>query len=62
MTNGLIGAESNGKWGFVDDSGYFVIAPKFDKVIVGFNQDGIARVELNGERFKIDKQGNRVND
>ena len=62
LINGLIGVETNGKWGFVDESGNFVIVPKFDEVIVGFNKDGIARVELNGERFKIDKKGNRVKD
>lgn len=39
-------------------TGKMVIEPKFD-LAWGFN-DGIASVELNGKKLKIDKQGNII--
>lgn len=49
----------NGKWGWIDKSGDFVIEPKYDYAGNFWSSD-TAEVGLNGEEFKIDKQGNRV--
>ncbi|HEF3474383.1 TPA: WG repeat-containing protein, partial [Campylobacter coli] len=50
--------ELNGKWGFIDKNGEFVIEPKFDGV--GNFSEGLARVELNGKYGFIDKSGKIV--
>lgn len=54
----LTGVKLNGKWGFIDISGIEVIPLIYDFVSIfsGTTVD----VELNGEKFCIDKNGNRV--
>ncbi|ECC1273812.1 WG repeat-containing protein, partial [Campylobacter coli] len=48
----------NGRWGFIDRSGKFVIKPKFDS-IWDFSE-GLAKVKLNGKYGFIDKSGKIV--
>ncbi|EQC2648382.1 WG repeat-containing protein, partial [Campylobacter coli] len=48
----------NGKWGFIDKNGEFVIKPKFDS-IWSF-REGLAKVGLNGKYGLIDKSGKIV--
>lgn len=47
------------KWGFIDPNGVEIITPQFDNIIYPFIK-GRAYVELNGERFFIDKNGERI--
>ncbi|MGI7157691.1 WG repeat-containing protein, partial [Campylobacter coli] len=55
---GLARVGLNGKWGFIDKSGKFVIEPKFDS-IWDFSE-GLAKVGLNGKYGLIDKSGKIV--
>lgn len=48
------------KWGYIDRDSNMVIEPRFESA--GFFEDGRAEVELDGERFEIDKTGQRVGD
>ena len=48
----------DGKFGFVDSTGREVIPCIYDWSDEGF-ENGLTRVELNGERFMIDKSGTR---
>lgn len=47
------------QWGFMDIHGVEIITPQFDAIIYPFIH-GRAYVELKGERFFIDKTGQRV--
>lgn len=47
------------KWGFVNQNGEWIIAPKYSSVRK-FNDDGYARVYFNGQSKFIDKFGNSV--
>ena len=49
----------DGKYGFIDTTGEFVIEPQFDELSTGF-YDGLARVKVNGKTSFIDKSGNFV--
>lgn len=54
--NILLPLPLNGKWGFVNKDGKFVIAPIFDDV--DSFKEGLAAVELNGGGYNfIDKTG-----
>ena len=55
---GLAIVKQNGKYGFIDRNNNVVIKPIYDNVLNFSN--GIARVKLGYESFKIDKRGNRV--
>ncbi|MBM7607371.1 hypothetical protein JOD29_000608 [Lysinibacillus composti] len=46
-------------WGFVNESGDFVIEPQYDYVF-DFQENGLARVEKNGLYGLIDLQGNYI--
>jgi hypothetical protein len=46
----------NGKWGFIDKTGKYVIPPTFDRVLGGFYH-GIARVVKDGRECYINKSG-----
>lgn len=48
-----------GKYGYVNQKGDVVLPPKWDKA-EDFRHGVIARVELDGERFTIDKSGKRL--
>ena len=48
----------NGKFGFIDKMGDLIIPYKYDKAASFSN--GRVLVVLNGEKFWIDKEGNRV--
>lgn len=56
---GRAAAETLGKWGYIDRTGKFVIQPAYDEA-GDFTPEGRAEVELNGEAFYIDTEGNRV--
>ena len=50
--------KKEGKWGFINTSGKYIIQPKY-----GFARpfsEGLAIVKLNGKQFFIDKNGNKV--
>ena len=50
---------SGGKWGFVDKTGKEVIPLIYNSA--GDFRNGLAEVKLNGEKFYINKKGERVN-
>lgn len=58
--NGLVQIRKDNKVGFIDKSGKWVIEPKFDMVLRGFNEAGFAIVEINRKYGTIDKQGNFI--
>ncbi|ENA9430640.1 WG repeat-containing protein, partial [Campylobacter coli] len=58
FSEGLAGVKLNGRWGFIDRSGKFVIKPKFDS-IWDFSE-GLAKVELNRKYGFMDKNGKIV--
>ncbi len=51
----MAGVKLNGKYGFIDKNGDFVIKPKFDDA--WYFREGLAAVELNGKYGFIDKSG-----
>ncbi len=58
----LAGVKKDGKWGFIDSTGKFVIEPKFDS-IDSFNRIyNLARVEINGKYGYINREGEVVID
>lgn len=50
---------NTGKCGFIDQTGKVVIPPIYDRVLTPF-KDGVAQVEMGGDSFYIDKEGNVV--
>lgn len=54
----LVPFDRNRKYGYKDENGREVIAPKYDDAYSFSN--GKAKVELNGVKFYIDKEGNRL--
>ena len=54
----LTADHKDGKWGFIDTKGNFVIEPKFDDA--SDFSDGCAQVELDGKWGFIDTKGNFV--
>lgn len=57
-SEGMIGVEVEGKYGFIDKTGKQVIAPTYD--YTSYFDVGLVKVEKDGERFYIDKTGKRV--
>ena len=57
--NGLAQVNLNGKYGWIDTNGNYVINPQFDDTW-GFAENGLAKVELNGKWGYIDTTGNYV--
>lgn len=55
---GLAAVQVDGKWGFVDQEGKFVVAPQFEDVASFGN--GFAGVRLNGKWGFVDKAGKVV--
>ena len=51
--------DSNGKWGAIDAKGKIVIPCQYDRWF-SFNEKGIAEVEKDGKKFKIDINGNVI--
>ena len=49
-------AESDGKWGYIDRAGEFVIPPRFDEA-EDFTEEGFAVVKLGGKCGLIDRTG-----
>jgi hypothetical protein len=49
----------NGKWGFVDQRGKYVIAPVYDGIEKSF-RSGLAKVRQSGRSFFIDSEGQMV--
>ncbi|WP_418936115.1 WG repeat-containing protein [Moraxella bovis] len=58
IAKGIFMVEVNGKYGAISDDGRVLIPIQYD-FISEFYHD-VAKVELNGEIFYIDKQGNRL--
>lgn len=56
---GRLLVRKNGKYGYVDIRGNEVIPLIYDKAEWEFH-DGVAEVELNGKKFKIDTNGNKI--
>ena len=50
----------DGKWGFVDTKGNYLIEPKYDSI--GYFYDGFASVKLNGKYGVINQEGKIVID
>jgi len=50
----------DGKYGYIDITGKVVIPIIYDSAKPFWNNDGTAWVKLNGENFKINKQGERI--
>ncbi len=59
FNQGLAAAQTNGKWGFIDTTGKFVIQPQYDDA-GDFSEDGTADVSLGGVEITIDKTGKQV--
>lgn len=59
LPGGIVASEVDGKWGYVDDSGKFVIKPRFDMAYC-FSDYGLARVEVGDKWGYIDKTGKIV--
>ena len=57
---GLAPVKTNGKWGFIDPSGKFVLQPIYDEPVGQTFFNGKAKVKLNGREFYIDRDGNEV--
>ena len=59
--NGLLAVKSvpDNKWGYMDSTGQFAIAPIFD-MAHDFNQEGYAKVTMNGKSGLIDSAGQFV--
>lgn len=58
FSEGLAGVSKDGEFGFVDTKGKFAIALRCDGAYYSF-ENGQVLVSLDGQWFKIDKQGNR---
>ena len=59
--NGLAPVKLDGKIGFIDKENNVVIPIKYDMASF-FSHDGLANVELDGQRFKIDRRGREYYD
>lgn len=59
--DGLANVMINDKWGFIDQSGKFVIEPIYDWTNLSFS-DGTVSVGIGDDEFQVDKQGNIVED
>ena len=59
--NGLIAAQLEGKWGFINEKGEWVISPNYDNV-GKFGTNGLAPVGLKNEYGYIDENGDIVID
>ena len=59
---GMLPAKSiDGKWGFINTSGEWVISPQYTRIISdGFCANGCAIVKINGMRQVIDLSGNII--
>ncbi len=57
-TTGLYPAPTDGKWGYIDNTGTFIITPQFDSAERFW--DGLAAVTVKGEVGYIDKTGASV--
>jgi hypothetical protein len=58
FSDGLARVRTGTKWGLVDKSGNEVIKPTFDAIYEFIN--GKAQVLLNGEKYYMNRQGQRV--
>ena len=54
--NGLASVKLDGKWGFIDKNGDFVIKPIYEKT-KGFYKDGFAAVKIDNKWGLIDSKG-----
>lgn len=61
FSEGLAGASKDGKFGFVDTAGKFVVPLRYDGAYHSF-ENGKVAVSLDGRWFNIDKNSNRLPD
>jgi hypothetical protein len=59
FVDGLAKVRIGQRWGLVDRTGQVVIQPTFDW-IYDFNENGIAKVKIDGQEYYMNKQGKRV--
>ncbi len=55
---GLAAVKQNEKWGFIDKTAKIIIPIQYDAWVASF-KNGFATMEMNGEKFEIDKTGKR---
>ena len=55
---GMAAVMKNGKWGFIDKKGKFLIQPQFEDA--AFFSGGLAPVEISGKYGYIDRTGKVV--
>lgn len=62
--NGLAAAKVGNKWGFINQTGNFVIAPQFDDVSTSsesaFDDHGLARVKIGDATILVNAKGQRL--
>lgn len=51
--------DQNGKWGAINAEGKVVLSCQYDSLVI-FDEQGVAEVEKNGKKFKIDTKGNVI--
>jgi hypothetical protein len=63
FSQGLAAVKMNGKWGFIDKTGAFILKPIYDNIVVSFlkiNNQAVALVEIDGVYKYINKSGTEV--
>lgn len=55
---GHAGVRANGKWGIIDTSGRFTVAPQYDALSP--DEEGVFAVTIGNEKFWVDGRGGRV--
>ena len=59
FSEGLASVKIDGKWGFIDKVGQYVINPQFDFISVVFDSEGLAWVKISGKYGYISKSSFR---
>jgi hypothetical protein len=60
FSEGLAGVQLSGKYGFIDESGAWVIKPKFDVNYTWSFIGDVCAVEIDGRAAIIDRKGNYI--
>ena len=55
FSEGLAAVQVDGKWGFIDTTGKYVIQPQFPGTLVGYFHDGLANVATEATTFGISR-------
>ena len=59
FSEGLAAVKKDGKWGYIDTTGKYVIKPKYEEAS-DFFDNGLACIQINGKWGFIDKTGEFV--